>query len=370
MSNLKSESSTSSGEGESATSVLSDSKDSQSKSTVDEEEDEQKKQRRLDKERKKKKKKKLKLKSKSRSRSRSRSKSKSRSSLSSRSKKDPKMTVKLQKEKANLAAKLGQKNQKKLLEDKQIEKLETRGKGKSKTTQQDIATESESVENKSTKGAKSKETESEVEENVKLERHKSKRNTAVVASKKQQQTLKDEVDTAIDHVKKKDNKVFNKKTATKIQQKEVKSPKRVKPKEDRSPIDKSKLRYSQTNLFNSRSKTMLYDKRAEESISNIINRQFKPKTVVKRSTSFTQKSYIDKSADQIELDQTIKAKDQKPVACQRISPEKMTKSLHIIVKNLFKKKSSDNDQINKLDAKSSIKFTLNSSINENGERFD
>ena len=105
--------------------------------------------------------------------------------------------------------------------DKQTEQLvtkSTRGKSKSKTAQQEIAIESESVQKKSArakKGAKSKETELEVkenvEENVELEQLKSKRNTA--ASKKQQQSSKDEVDAAIDHVKKKASKVSNKKTA-------------------------------------------------------------------------------------------------------------------------------------------------------------
>lgn len=133
------------------------------------------------------------------------------------------------------------------------------------------------------------------------------------------------------------------------------------------PIDKSKLRYSQTNLAKSIQRPQLYDRKAEESISNILNRKPKPPS---KTTSFTTKSYIDRSAAIIEADQTIKFKDQKAVTSQRISPEKMTKSLNVIVKHLFKNKKSLDRQPSSQESKSTIKISLSSFINEDGERFD
>lgn len=142
-------------------------------------------------------------------------------------------------------------------------------------------------------------------------------------------------------------------------------------KEDKVPIDKSKLRYSQTNLLKQKSKSTLYDKRAEESISNILNRKAPSPKPLTKTASFTQKSYLDKSAALIEADQTLQIKDQKPVISSRISPEKMTTSLRTIVKHLYQnKKSLDTSQINKPEAKSTIKFTLNSFIDEDGTRGD
>lgn len=143
-------------------------------------------------------------------------------------------------------------------------------------------------------------------------------------------------------------------------------------KDDRSPIDKSKLRYSQTNVFKPKSK-VAYDRKAEESISNLINRRRTAKPLFK-TTSFTAKEYVDRSAvqiNQIEADQNIVLKEKKPVIGQRISPEKMTESLHVLVKHLYKNKASlDVNQMGKQDAKSTIRFSLNSFINEDGEAGD
>lgn len=142
-------------------------------------------------------------------------------------------------------------------------------------------------------------------------------------------------------------------------------------KDDKLPIDKSKLKYSQINLLKQKSKSTLYDKRAEESISNILNRKAPSPRPLTRTASFTQKSYLDKSAALIEADQTLQIKDQKPVTSARISPEKMTTSLRTIVKHLFQnKKSLDTSQMNKQEAKSTVKFTLNSFIDEDGTRGD
>ena len=142
-------------------------------------------------------------------------------------------------------------------------------------------------------------------------------------------------------------------------------------KDEKMAIDKSKLRYSQTNLLKQKSKSTLYDKRAEESISNILNRKTPSPGPPTKTASFTQKSYLDKSAALIEADQTLQIKDQKPVTSGRISPEKMTNSLRTIVKHLYRnKKSIDISQMNKQEAKSTVKFTLNSFIDEDGTRGD
>lgn len=148
----------------------------------------------------------------------------------------------------------------------------------------------------------------------------------------------------------------------------VKAKEKPAPKEEKPvPIDKSKLRYSQTNLLKQKSKSTLYDTRAEESISNLLNRRKAPSPA---SPTFTQKSYLDKSAALIEADQTLQIKDQKPVTSGRISPEKMTLSLRTIVKHLYRNKKTIDSQSNKQEAKSTVKFTLNSFIDEDGTRGD
>lgn len=157
----------------------------------------------------------------------------------------------------------------------------------------------------------------------------------------------------------------------KLEKVEQKKSEKLKTKEsEKLPIDKSQLKYQQTNRMKDKTKPALYDKSTEQSISNILNRKSTPKQV-KKVTSFTQKSYLDKSAAQLEADQTVQVKDQKPVVSHRISPEKMTNSLKLIVKHLYQnKKSLDTNQNKQEDTKSTIKFTLNSFINEDGERFD